>query len=213
MGAGTLVPFMNLVALPGDSFEIDLSAEVVTLPTIGPLFGSYKIQLDVFEVPYRLYNAGLQMNRLGVGNDMATAFLPTLNVYAQNHAEQTLTNADNEQINASCIYKYLGISGIGSLENETENPCIRNFNAIPYLGYWEIFKQYYSNKQETNAYVVHTAAQSEIKLASAKVLTSNVEDGDMLTAGGQGVQILNPGLRSNRFLVNMRFSVLLKLFP
>jgi len=194
MAAGTLVPFMNLVALPGDSFDIDLTAEVVTLPTIGPLFGSYKVQLDVFEVPYRLYNAGLQMNRLGVGNDMSTAYLPTLNVYAQNHAESELTNADNEQINASCIYKYLGVSGIGSLNEETEEVCIRAFNAIPYLGYWEIFKQYYSNKQETNAYVVHTAAQSELKLASAKVYTANVLDGDMLTSGEEGVQVVEPQL-------------------
>ena len=32
----------------------------------------------------------------------------------------------------------------------------RKFNGIPYLTYWDIFKNYYANKQETNAYVVHS---------------------------------------------------------
>ena len=53
MAAGTLVPFLSEVALPGDTFEIDLDIDVMTLPTIGPLFGSYKVQLDVFECPER----------------------------------------------------------------------------------------------------------------------------------------------------------------
>jgi hypothetical protein len=76
MSAGTLVPFMNFVALPGDTFDIDLDCDVLTLPTIGPLFGSFKVQLDVFSVPYRLYNASLHMNRLGIGLDMAQVLLP-----------------------------------------------------------------------------------------------------------------------------------------
>ena len=50
MSAGTLVPFMSEIALPGDSWEIELNAIIRTLPTIGPLFGSYKVQLDVFQV-------------------------------------------------------------------------------------------------------------------------------------------------------------------
>ena len=55
MSPGTLVPFMNEVALPGDTFEINLNPKVLTHPTVGPLFGSYKIQCDVFSIPMRLY--------------------------------------------------------------------------------------------------------------------------------------------------------------
>ena len=51
MSAGTLVPFLKKLTLPGDNFDIELNCEVMTLPTIGPLFGSYKVQLDIFEVP------------------------------------------------------------------------------------------------------------------------------------------------------------------
>jgi len=41
MSSGTLVPFMNQLGLPGDTFDIELNCEVLTLPTLGPLFWSY----------------------------------------------------------------------------------------------------------------------------------------------------------------------------
>lgn len=69
MSAGTLVPFMSEIGLPGDTWDIDLNSTVLTHPTIGPLFGRYKIQLDVFYTPIRLYNPLLHNNKLGIGMD------------------------------------------------------------------------------------------------------------------------------------------------
>jgi len=63
MSPGTLVPFLKQVGLPGDTFDIDLNADVMTSPTIGPLFGSFKLQLDVFLAPIRLYQGQLQLYR------------------------------------------------------------------------------------------------------------------------------------------------------
>ena len=34
MGVGTLVPFMKLLGLPGDTFEIDLDTQIMTHPSI-----------------------------------------------------------------------------------------------------------------------------------------------------------------------------------
>ena len=62
MSAGTLVPFLCKVANRGDSFDIDLEAMAKTLPTVGPLFGSAKVQLDVFLCPWRLYQGQLHNN-------------------------------------------------------------------------------------------------------------------------------------------------------
>jgi hypothetical protein len=33
----------------------------------------------------------------------------------------------------------------------------RWFNGIPYLGYWDIYKNYYANKQEERGYVIHAS--------------------------------------------------------
>lgn len=149
--AGTLVPFMSMVALPGDSFDIDLDCEVRTHPTIGPLFGSYKVQMDVFSVPMRLYNAKLHMNLLGIGMDMKQIKLPQLRL--KGFQLDFKKDLDNQQVNPSCIFNYLGIRGIG--QNETGKHVYRDFNAIPWLAYWDIYKQYYANKQEEIGAVIH----------------------------------------------------------
>lgn len=148
MASGTLVPFMSEVALPGDSFDIDLDCDVKTLPTVGPLFGSYKVQLDVFQCPIRLYNGKLHMNMLNIGMDMSQILLPQLKLYGKYDE----TKGDNQQVNSSSIYSYLNIRGIGRTSSAFGT---RLFNAIPYLGYWDIYKNYYANKQEERGYVIH----------------------------------------------------------
>lgn len=157
MAAGTLVPFMSEVGLPGDSFDIDLYCDVKTLPTVGPLFGSYKVQLDVFECPIRLYNGKLHMNMLNIGMNMKEILLPQyeLKGYYDNTKED-----DNAQVNPSSLYSYLNVRGCGRLVNAAGNAISgdvsREFNAVPLLAYWDVFKNYYSNKSEKEAYVIHS---------------------------------------------------------
>ncbi len=165
MASGTLVPFMSEVALPGDSFDIDLDCDVKTLPTIGPLFGSYKVQLDVFQCPVRLYNGKLHMNMLNIGMDMSRILLPQLQLRGDYDAD----GGDNQQINSSSIYSYLNIRGLGQT---TSSYAKRFFNAIPYLGYWDIYKNYYANKQEERGYVIHaTDLDNAMKVITAKLTT------------------------------------------
>lgn len=95
MASGTLVPFMTELGLPGDTFDIDLNLDVMTHPTIGPLFGSYKVQLDVFSCPIRLYNGKLHMNMLNIGLDMAKVKLPQVKI----QSNPVSKIGDNEQIN------------------------------------------------------------------------------------------------------------------
>ena len=153
MASGTLVPFMSEVALPGDSFDIDLDCDVKTLPTVGPLFGSYKVQLDVFECPVRLYNGKLHMNMLNIGMDMSEVLLPQV----KQNAWYTSSDDDNAQINSSSIYSYLNQRGVGRTANGADGRVVRYFNAIPYLGYWDIYKNYYANKQEERGFVIHAS--------------------------------------------------------
>lgn len=153
MASGTLVPFMTELALPGDTFDIDLDCDIKTHPTVGPLFGSYKVQLDVFQCPVRLYNAQLHNNALGIGLKMANVKLPQLKLWAK-RADNALVVDDNYQINPSCLLSYLNIRGVG-LNLTTENKG-RNFNAIPYIAYWDIYKNYYANKQEEIGAYLHT---------------------------------------------------------
>jgi len=150
MSSGTLVPFMSEVALPGDSFDIDLDCDVKTLPTVGPLFGSYKVQLDVFQCPVRLYQGKLHMNMLNIGMDMSQILLPQITMVSNK-----VKSGDNAQINSSSIYSYLNMRGLG--RNAAGNYNKRKFNAIPYLSYWDIYKNYFANKMEERGYVIHAS--------------------------------------------------------
>jgi hypothetical protein len=148
MASGTLVPFISEVALPGDNFEIDLEADIKTSPTVGPLFGSYKVQMDVFSCPIRLYNGKLHMNLLNIGLNMNEIKLPQLRI----ETDGTKTG-DNDQINPSCLLSYLNIRGVGTAQRGTT--ISRDFNAVPYLAYWDIYKNYYANKQEEIGAFIH----------------------------------------------------------
>ena len=133
MGIGTLVPFMKVLALPGDTVNINLNTKILTHPTIGPLFGSFKFQADVFTCPIRLYNAQLHNNKLGIGMDMKKVKLPKLSAAAEGYTT------------SSSLFNYLGIKHTDANEKK---------NAVPFLSVFDIFKNYYANKQEDMFYII-----------------------------------------------------------
>ena len=154
---GTLIPCIKEVALPGDTFDIELNLDVMTHPTLGPLFGSYKAQIDVFLAPIRLYQAWLQNNIQKIGMKMNTVKLPLMKFRVPETIGWTLEqygDMDNYQVNPSCILSYLGIRGFGTNRNGSD--VFREFNAVPWLAYWDIYKNYYANQQEGKGYVIHT---------------------------------------------------------
>jgi len=154
MAPGTLVPFMNEIGLPGDTFDIHLNCDIKTHPTIGPLFGSFKVQLDVFMVPWRLYISTLHNNTLNIGLNMASVKLPKVKLWGRKF-NASVSDFDNWQVNPSCIFSYLGIRGIGAINAaEDEDVQQRKFNAISWLAYHEIYKNYFSNKQEEEGVVI-----------------------------------------------------------
>ena len=138
MGIGTLVPCMKILCTAGDTFAIEIAEKVMTHPTIGPLFGSYKLQVDLFSCPIRLYNAMLHNNALNIGMDMSKVKLPKL---------QVETDA---KTNPSSIFNYLGIK---------KAKKGRKYNAVPFLSVYDIFKNYYANKQEKKFYTINNSQE------------------------------------------------------
>lgn len=147
---GTIVPYWCQIGMDGTTFYIDITTKVKTLPTTGPVFGSFKHQIDVFVIPIRLYIAALHNNALGVGLNMSKVLLPQFQVYTAN-ASIYEDDVNRGQVNPSSLLSYLGIKGFG---HSRTNQYLRRFPAIFNLAYWDIFKNYYANKQEENAYVI-----------------------------------------------------------
>ena len=147
---GTIVPYWCQIGLDGTTFYVDITTKVKTLPTTGPVFGSFKHQIDIFVIPIRLYIAALHNNALGVGLNMSKVLLPQ---FLANTATTSIYEKDTNrgQVNPSSLLSYLGIKGFGY---SNTNTYVRRFPAIFNLAYWDIFKNYYANKQEENAYVI-----------------------------------------------------------
>ena len=144
--AGTIVPYFCDIATNGTTYYIDMATKTRTLPTVGPLFGSFKHQLDWFSIPIRLYIGALHNNALGIGMNMAQIKMPKMDflVYYDNQTPYT-EQFNSKQISQDSLVAYLGIRGLGRAH---ANGTIRRFPAIFYLAYWDIYKNYYANKQE-----------------------------------------------------------------
>lgn len=166
MAVGTLVPTLKHLILPGDTFPIQTRCHTLTHPTIGPLFGSFKQQNDFFFCPIRLYNAMLHNNALNIGLDMKQVKLPVIEIpKGKWDIKQTLKGSNGslrKEVNPSSLPAYLGVKSLQKKENEGST-CIIN-NAIPFLAYYDIFKNYYANKQESCFYTI--AGASNIRPAN-----------------------------------------------
>lgn len=156
MAPGVLTPTMKELLLPGDTYRIETRCHVLTHPTIGPLFGSFKQQNDFFFCPIRLYNAMLHNNALNIGLDMKKVKFPKIEIPKGSwDTKQTLKGSNGslkKEVNPSSLPAYLGVKSLQKRENEGSS-CVID-NAVPFLAYYDIFKNYYANKQEDYFYTI-----------------------------------------------------------
>lgn len=151
-GTGPCYPCFTEIGLNGTTFEMDINILGHTIPTISPLFGSFKLQVDMFACPIRLYQGLLHNNAYNIGLKMKDVLLPTITV---GHTNTTSPLAKKmEETSTSSLNNYLGIKGWKRGQNE--------FNALTHLMYYDIFKNYYANKQEENAKVITTGVEIDL---------------------------------------------------
>lgn len=189
---GTIVPYWCQIGLDGTTFYIDITTKVKTLPTTGPVFGSFKHQIDVFVIPIRLYIAALHNNALGVGLNMSKVLLPQFKVSTA-IASIYENDTNRGQVNPSSLLSYLGIKGFGYSKT---NSHIRTFPAIFNLAYWDIFKNYYANKQEEKAYVINGINHIWKKISAGDGVAWNRE----WTENASEAYPLNPSSQAPSFI-------------
>ena len=147
IGVGMLVPFCKILCQKGDIIDINLINKTLSQPTLGALFGSFKLQHFMFFGGFRLYNSWLHNNRTGIGMKMSDIKLPMMIAKTNGTTTKAETN-----ISASALYKYLGWSksrrtGAGSTNGAEKN-------GVPLLLYLDIFKNFFANTQEKKFYML-----------------------------------------------------------
>ena len=118
------------------------------------------------------------MNMLGIGMNMAKIKFPQVRLQG-NLLDKNLDLA-GQQVNPSCVMKYLGISGLGAQDGSGDaTNLFRDFNAIPWLGLWDTYKNYFANKQEKKGAVIHKdLSQAGQYLESGQIIIG-VEHNDL----------------------------------
>lgn len=186
MGVGMLVPFMKIVCQKGDIFDIKLINKTMTHPTLGPLFGSFKLQHFIFTAGFRLYNSWLHNNRTGIGMKMSDIKFPTI--------RRSSYNSDNpiSKYNPSSLYSYIGWKGTRCKEIAN----ISKKNAIPALIYLDIFKNYFANTQEENFYIIAGGTEATVTFKQQNESTFTAQVGQKVNRAWTGPMASNATLEA-----------------
>ena len=147
LGVGMLVPFCKILCQKGDIIDLNLINKTLSQPTLGPLFGSFKLQHFMFFGGFRLYNSWLHNNRTGIGMKMSDIKLPMTLARTYGTATEARTN-----ISTSSLYKYLGWSK-SKRKGTSANEGVQK-NGVPLLMYLDIFKNFFANTQEDKFYML-----------------------------------------------------------
>lgn len=147
IGVGMLVPFCKILCQKGDIIDINLINKTLSQPTLGPLFGSFKLQHFLFFGGFRLYNSWLHNNRTNIGMKMSDIKLPMMLAQTYGTASAAKTN-----ISPSALYKYLGWSSSRREGAESTQGVYKN--GVPLLLYLDIFKNFFANTQEDKFYMI-----------------------------------------------------------
>ena len=172
VGVGMLVPFCKILCQKGDIIDLNLINKTLSQPTLGPLFGSFKLQHFMFFGGFRLYNSWLHNNRTGIGMKMSDIKLPMMKANTNGTATDAKTN-----ISASALYKYLGWSKSRRTGASATTGVLKN--GVPLLMYLDIFKNFFANTQEDKFYMLK--GLGNIKLNITK--TYNNEDDGIFVIG------------------------------
>ena len=157
IGVGMLVPFCKILCQKGDIIDLDLINKTLSQPTLGPLFGSFKLQHFMFFGGFRLYNSWLHNNRTGIGMKMSDIKIPMMTANTTGISTEAYTN-----ISSSALYKYLGWSKSRRTGTNALKGVLKN--GVPLLLYLDIFKNYFANTQENKFYMLKGAGSIELNI-------------------------------------------------
>lgn len=157
IGVGMLVPFCKILCQKGDIIDLNLINKTLSQPTLGPLFGSFKLQHFMFFGGFRLYNSWLHNNRTGIGMKMSDIKLPMMLANTKGSTTNAKTN-----ITSSSLYKYLGWTKSRRMGSNANAGVTKN--GVPLLLYLDIFKNFFANTQEDKFYMIsNVGSQPTIK--------------------------------------------------
>lgn len=162
LAPGNLIPISFTRIFAGDDLRFKPSVFVQAMPMNAPLVNGFKLCLEYFFVPDRLYNWELLMDNTGVADDpdnvkfpqiQSPADYPTGDFYfrlnTEAHAIDTAKKLASNVVSPGSLADYCGFPvGLIPTYNVVTDADDRNqFCALKMLGVLDIYYHYYVNQQ------------------------------------------------------------------
>ena len=121
----------------------NIEVAIYTDPTERAMYGMYRLYIEYYFAPTRLYQAWLHNNKEYIGEDMSKVKLPIMDITANGIDPELTEEPDLQQISPSSLLAHLGVRSLGQHVNGyRDNPNVRAiFNAETMLAYYDIGKK------------------------------------------------------------------------
>lgn len=141
---GYIYPVLVDELLPSDYVKLDLMSFVQTNPLTKPLLGRFTLKFEAFFVPLRLYCQNLDLNN--VNPDFSADFdLPYFDVTLA--PSRVLPEQAYLRMTGTNLLCYLNMIPSGC-STETGFGGLSQLNGVPFIGYYDIYRNYYANPQD-----------------------------------------------------------------
>ena len=173
---GFVKPVFTDRVLANTHVKLDINQASFANPTISPLYGRYRVKYLAFWAPDRLYMPDWRDSNIMVDDDYPYPVIQ-LPKYINTTPFATLTHDGADYVPVCSLLSYLGMFPAnfepGTFNNEDQpEPA----NALPLLAFWDIYRHYVLNPQESTFPIRTRAFRMEHMKNGQLVESSNPED-------------------------------------
>lgn len=154
-GWGTLIPTNVTRVIAGDDFSFQPGVGVQALPIVAPFMGSVCVKKEYFFIPDRIYNIERQLNFQGVTDAPNTVYKPSM--APQIPFDASVPTGGDISILVSDVQTELPLGALGDIVGpgsladymgEAPGSIVTDvIDLTPYIGYADIYYNYYLNQQ------------------------------------------------------------------
>ena len=152
---GTLIPTNLTRVVAGDDFSFQPGVGVQALPIVAPFMGNVCVKKEYFFIPDRIYNIDRQLNFQGVTDSPSTVYKPSVAPpvpydLTVSSGEEISISASDMQTNypVGSLAKIVAPGSLADYMGEAAGSVVTGVvDLTPYIGYIDIFYNYYLNQQ------------------------------------------------------------------
>lgn len=152
---GTLIPTNVTRVVAGDDFSFQPGVGVQALPIVAPFMGNVCVKKEYFFIPDRIYNIDRQLNFQGVTDTPNTVYKPSMAppipfpypLPSDQPVDITVSDLQTD-LPLGALSEIVGPGSLADYMGEAPGSVVIGvIDLTPYIGYIDIYYNYYVNQQ------------------------------------------------------------------